>query len=82
MLTAVAAEIGIELSFTGKRLPPHAVAPTTDGRARQAAISRGERADSPARRLQVARTTLTRERDWQAHGETTRCRSLNSTGTG
>ena len=52
MLTAVAAQISIELSFTGTALPPHAIPPTTDGRAGQAAISRGDRSDKPARRLQ------------------------------
>lgn len=70
MLTAVAARIGIELTFTGGALPPHAVAPTTDGRARQAAISRGERTDSPARRLQLATSVLTRDGDWRPLDET------------
>lgn len=71
MLTAVAARIGIELTFTGRALPPHAVAPTTDGRARQAAISRGERTDSPPRRLQLATSVLTRDGDWRPLDETT-----------
>jgi len=52
MLTAVAARIGIELSFTGTALPPHAIPPTIDGRARRAAISRHEGSSSPGRRLQ------------------------------
>ena len=39
--------IGIELSFTGTPLPPHAIPPTTDGRARQGAISRGYLSSSP-----------------------------------
>ena len=38
MLTTVAAGIGIELTFTGAPLPPHAIPPTTDGRARHGAI--------------------------------------------
>lgn len=70
MLTEVAAGIGIELTFTGTPLPPHAIAPTTDGRARQAAISRGERTDRLARHLRMIRSTLTRNRDWRALGET------------
>ena len=71
MLTAVAARIGIELTFTGRALPPHAVAPTTEGRARQAAISRGDRTDSPARPLQLATSVLTRHGDWRPLDETT-----------
>ena len=55
MLTTVAARIGIELSFTGTALPPHAIPPTMDGRAGQAAISRGDRSDMPARCLQLAK---------------------------
>lgn len=70
MLTEVAAGIGIKLTFTGTPLPPHAIAPTTDGRARQAAISRGERTDRLARHLRMIRSTLTRNRDWRALGET------------
>ncbi|MCY4632944.1 MAG: hypothetical protein OXG04_00270 [Acidobacteria bacterium] len=70
MLTAVAARIGIELSFTGTALPPHAIPPTTDGRAGQAAISRGDRSDKPARRLQLARSVLTRDGGWQPLDET------------
>ena len=71
MLTAVAARIGIELSFAGTALPPHAMPPTTDGRARRAAISCGERTSSPARRLQLARSVLTGDRNWRALDETT-----------
>ena len=70
MLTAVAAQISIELSFTGTALPPHAIPPTTDGRAGQAAISRGDRSDKPARRLQLARSVLTRDGGWQPLDET------------
>ena len=70
MLTAVAARIGIELSFAGTALPPHAIPPTTDGRAGQAAISRGARSDKPARRLQLARSVLTRDGGWQPLDET------------
>lgn len=71
MLAAVAAGVGIELTFTGTTLPPHAVPPTTDGRTGQAAISRGERTARPARRLQVARSVLSRDGAWQALDETT-----------
>ena len=70
ILTAVAARIGIELSFTGTALPPHAIPPTTDGRAGQAAISRGDRSDKPTRRLQLARSVLTRDGGWQPLDET------------
>ena len=71
MLTAVAAGIGIELTFTGTPLPPHAVPPTTDGRAGQAALSRGERTGNPARRLQLATSVLARGGTWRALDETT-----------
>jgi len=71
MLTAVAAGIGIELTFTGTTLPPHAVPPTTDGRAGQAALSRGHRTGNPARRLQLATSILTRNGTWRALDETT-----------
>lgn len=70
MLTEVAAGIGIKLTFTGTPLPPHAIAPTTDGRARQAAISRGERSDTPARRLQLTTSILSADRTWQRLEET------------
>ena len=71
MLTAVAAGIGIELTFTGTPLPPHAIAPTTDGRARQAAISRGHLTGKPARRLLLARSVLARDGNWKPLEETT-----------
>ena len=71
MLTAVAAGIGIELTFTGTPLPPHAVPPTTDGRAGQAALSRGYRSGDPARRLRLATSVLTDDRTWRALDETT-----------
>ncbi len=71
MLTTVAARIGIELSFTGTALPPHAIPPTTDGRAGQAAISRGDRSDKPARCLQLARSVLTPDGGWQPLDKTT-----------
>ena len=71
MLTAVAARIGIELSFTGTALPPHAIPPTTEGRARRAAIARGEHSSSPTRRLQLASSILTRNGSWQTLDETT-----------
>lgn len=71
MLTAVAARIGIRLSFTGTPLPPHAVAPTTDGRARKAAISRGHLTGTPARRLLLARSVLARDGNWEPLEETT-----------
>lgn len=65
MLTATAATIAIELQFCNVCLPPHAIAPTTDGRARQGAISRGERTDRPPRRVEIATAILTREREWK-----------------
>ena len=71
MLTAVASRIRIELTFTGTPLPPHAVAPTTDGRARKAAISRGHLTGRPARRLLLARSVLTRDGNWEPLEETT-----------
>ena len=71
MLTEVAAGIGIDLAFTGKALPPHAIPPTTDGRARQAAISRGDPTGRPARRLNLTTRILTPDRTWQPL-ETTR----------
>ncbi|MYK88310.1 MAG: hypothetical protein F4018_08160 [Acidobacteria bacterium] len=71
MLTAVAAEIGIELTFTGTPLPPHAIPPTTDGRAMQGAVSRGERTGRPARRLRLAASILAPDRTWRPLDETT-----------
>lgn len=64
MLTEVAAGIGIALTFTGTALAPHAIPPTTDGRARQAAISRGECSGRPARRLRFKMNILTSKGAW------------------
>lgn len=71
MLTAIAARMGIELTFTGTALPPHAIPPTIDGRGRQGAAARGERTGSPVRRLQLARSILTRNGAWRPLKETT-----------
>ena len=70
MLTAVASGIGIALTFTGTPLPPHAIPPTTDGRARQAAVSGGYRTGQRERRLQLATRLLTVDRTWRTLDET------------
>ncbi|MCY4121363.1 MAG: hypothetical protein OXG72_10640 [Acidobacteria bacterium] len=71
MLTPVAAGIGIELTFTGTRLPPHAIPPTTKGRARQGAVSRGYRTGHPARRLRLATSALASDGAWHGLDEAT-----------
>ena len=66
MLTALAASIGIRLTFTGEALPRHAVRPTGDGRTGQAAISRGHQRPHPPVRLVLATTILGEDREWEA----------------
>ena len=71
MLTALAAGIGIRLTFTGKALPRHATPPSGEGRAGQAAISRGlERAQDPVA-IELATTVLGDNREWEPFEKTT-----------